>query len=117
MFLGACAGLAVHFGRSAGPAVEDDDGCRVGLVGGVLALGFVDALMEVLHGDADGIAAQFGHIVALQEKDVPFGIFLWQDEWLVRTALLVEVGDEGTRVVPVQEWKLSTSGEWASVKA
>ena len=57
--------------------------------------------MEAVLGDAHGIASQLRHVVALQEKDVPFGILLRQDKSLVRMALLVEVGDEGTRVVAV----------------
>ena len=57
--------------------------------------------MEVLHRDADSIAAQFRHIIALEEKDVPFGVFLRNDKSLVRMALLVEVSNEGTCVVAI----------------
>ena len=51
--------------------------------------------------DANGIATQLGHIVAFQLKDVPLRILLRQDERLVGMSGLIEVGDEGTRVVAI----------------
>ena len=71
------------------------------LVRGQFGIGVTNHMIELLFGEAHGIASEFGAVVALQQQKIVFWVSLRQDECAVSLSLLVEVGDIGTREVAI----------------
>ena len=58
-------------------------------------------MVEGLAADAEGVAGELGHVIALQEQKVVLGVALGEEEGTVCTALTVEVGDVGACEIAV----------------